>query len=163
MKEPQAATSGSHWQVEWLYDCGKVTSASIARVVSGNTSSCGRCGVMPAEYWAGMKFGSLRMKEPREMFRGTRQRVEWLCDCGLISHASVLNVTSGQSTSCGRCHVLSLQTITGCVGNSGSISRAFENEVRSATRELQRESSEVLRDTRESGILARVDGFGPSN
>ena len=107
IKVSQWVSPGSHKKIEWVCDCGKTCLIPICSVLSKNTKSCGRCNYKSAEYWINYKSGKLRMLHPKDEYAGTRRKTEWLCDCGNITLASCLNVTTGITTSCGKCEMLS--------------------------------------------------------
>jgi hypothetical protein len=103
MLEPQDSTSGSHQKVDWICDCGKTTNLSVCTVVRGNTSSCRKCNQLSAEELRTRKFGKLRIKTPVDLLPGSRTKVIWLCDCGNETQCQPLSVTTGHTTSCGKC------------------------------------------------------------
>jgi hypothetical protein len=109
MLHPQEVTSGSHKKYEWICDCGKITIVEVCLVVSGNTTSCGKCNFLTSEHFDKTKYNKLWMLEPKDIYGGTRKKVEWVCDCGNITSASVLGVTIGHATSCGKCNTLSAE------------------------------------------------------
>jgi CDGSH-type Zn-finger protein len=96
---PEFATS----PISWLCDCGKVLEKGYFWVLRGSYTSCGRCNVMDAEYWTSTKFGKLRMSVPSSMNKHSSKKVSWICDCGKSKSARVQGVTSGETTSCGKC------------------------------------------------------------
>jgi len=94
---------GSNKKVNWKCDCGKITTISIYNVTSGITTSCGKCTLQPASYWATQKFGRLRMRAPIDIKPGSNQKVLWDCDCGWFIKSDPYTVTSGKTKSCGSC------------------------------------------------------------
>ncbi len=75
--------------------------------ISGHTTTCGMCGVLDAKHWETTSYGKLRMKDPINIHRGSNKTVEFICECGNITRPSVIDVTSGNTRSCGKCSVLS--------------------------------------------------------
>jgi hypothetical protein len=43
------------------------------------------------------------MKDPHEISSGSNIKVKWICDCGQETLAKVVNVTTGNTKSCGKC------------------------------------------------------------
>lgn len=107
MASPADSSRGSHRKVEWLCDCGRTTVVAVCSVVSGNTSSCRRCGLLTADFLRTAKYGSLRMEDPCDMMPGSRKKVPWNCDCGRRRSVKFHDVVRGHTTTCGRCSVLS--------------------------------------------------------
>jgi hypothetical protein len=89
--------------VRWICDCGNITTKSIASVISGNTSSCGMCNVMPIDQISTRKFGSLRIANPISIKPNSNKYIDWICDCGKIVSKKISHVTSGAVLTCGRC------------------------------------------------------------
>ena len=104
MKSPEPCYGGSRKKRDWICDCGNETSASTLGVFRGHTTSCGKCNILHAPYWLDTKYGSLRMKEPGSHVPGSGKKVSWSCDCGKVAITSIYAVTSGNTTSCGRCN-----------------------------------------------------------
>jgi hypothetical protein len=105
MASPCDISRGSHKKTEWICDCGKTTFVAVCSVISGNTRSCRRCNLLTAEDMSTRKFGKLRMKSPSDILPGSREKVAWVCDCGKETSCQPLSVTTGHTTSCGRCDV----------------------------------------------------------
>jgi len=61
------------------------------------------------------KFNSLRMKDPVEVAPRSNKKFSWVCDCGRETTATVQDVSTGHTKSCGRC---------GLYGRVASISAA---------------------------------------
>jgi hypothetical protein len=108
---PQDIMSGSHKKTEWVCDCGKYKSYEIWSVISGHTTSCNGCNLISAEEMTIKKFGKLRIKIPKDILPGSTKKVLWICDCGKEKFIKIMYVTSGQSTSCGRCSQISAAEI----------------------------------------------------
>ena len=85
----------------WLCECGLMVEKPAYSVLSGNTKSCGRCNLIPAS--AVPKYGRLKMSIPKDLRPGSNKEVEWICDCGKLTLKKVSHVTSGRTSSCGRC------------------------------------------------------------
>lgn len=111
LKSPISITSGSNKKVWWICDCGKETLASIYNVTHGITKSCGKCSLIEASEIASMKFGKLRMKNPENVFPKSKKKVWWVCDCGKETLASIGNVLSGFTESCGKCNLIDASEI----------------------------------------------------
>ena len=58
------------------------------------------------------KFGKLRIKESREVSRGSKKKIVWICDCGKEKFISVYQVTSGHTKSCRHCNEISADKIS---------------------------------------------------
>ncbi len=106
MQDPQEYYKKSHSKVWWVCDCGKITKILIQSVTSGHTTSCGKCDFKTTSHFENTKFGKLQMKEPKGSFNNSHQKTEWICDCGNSVFAFMYAVTSGHTTSCGKCDVL---------------------------------------------------------
>jgi len=103
MMDPAEVHIRSDRKVRWICDCGNETLVPVRRVTSGVTSSCGRCGWKKPEFWAGTKFGKLRMRDPKLLAPHSDEVVVWVCDCGRETESMVHHVFSGDTTSCGKC------------------------------------------------------------
>jgi hypothetical protein len=97
---------GSHKKIEWICDCGKEKLIPVRCVLSGHTTSCGQCSIIPAAEIAIKKFGKLRIKTPQDIFPGSDKKIWWVCDCGQEKLINIHSVLSGQSTSCGLCNLI---------------------------------------------------------
>jgi hypothetical protein len=106
MADPVDSSRGSHRKVEWLCDCGRTTVVAVCSVVSGNTSSCRKCGLLTRDFLRTAKYGSLRMADPADMMPGSRKKVLWDCDCGRQRRVKFYDVIRGHTTSCGQCPML---------------------------------------------------------
>jgi ribosomal protein L31 len=106
MKNPIDIHAHSHKRVAWVCDCGATVELSVAQVTSGKSSSCGKCRLISAAKAASMKFGSLRLKFPISLSRGSHVKTVWVCDCGKETTAEIGNVVRGLTKSCGKCSVL---------------------------------------------------------
>lgn len=104
MRDPVTLHPHSTKKVIWICDCGREKCVSVHSVTSGNISRCGLCNVRPAEYWAATKFGRLIMRNPISISTGSNAKVLWICDCGHETQAKVVNITTGNTKSCGRCY-----------------------------------------------------------
>jgi hypothetical protein len=109
MLYPQDATSGSHKKYDWVCDCGNITTIQVCSVISGNTTSCGKCNFLSSDHFDKTKYGKLWMLEPKDIYGKTRQKAEWVCDCGNTTTATLLDVTTGHTISCGKCSTLSIE------------------------------------------------------
>lgn len=103
MKNPVDANENSSRKVLWICSCGKEVLARIILVTHGRRKSCGKCDVASSVYWEETKFGKLRMERPVSIHKGSGTVVTWLCDCGNSTRVSVGRVTSGVTSSCGKC------------------------------------------------------------
>jgi GNAT superfamily N-acetyltransferase/predicted SprT family Zn-dependent metalloprotease len=106
MAHPQDHKNGSNKVVEWLCDCGKTAMLPIVRVANGRAKSCGRCNEVDSSTMEQSKFGKLRMKFPESVLRASSKRVWWVCDCGKDTQATMVEVTRGHRTSCGKCNTM---------------------------------------------------------
>jgi predicted SprT family Zn-dependent metalloprotease len=103
MKFPAPVSRASGKRVLWVCDCGNEVLVSIIDVLRGHTASCGKCGILPQEFWEKTKFGRLRLLHPQSMTIRSNRKMEWHCDCGEVLTAVVENVTTGRTTCCGKC------------------------------------------------------------
>ena len=109
METPIEIHKYSNEKVHWICDCGKKLFKSINKVTSGDVTKCGRCDFLSIEYLTSNKFGKLRMETPAEIHKGSAVKVSWLCDCGNKTLSGVGRVTSGITSSCGKCNWLSIE------------------------------------------------------
>lgn len=89
--------------LSWVCDCGRDTTSTVCRVLSGETKTCGKCNFMPASFWGGRKYSCLQMKKPGDYHLKSGKKVEWLCDCGRTSIVPIIRVVRGYNKSCGHC------------------------------------------------------------
>ena len=60
--------------------------------------------IKPNEWWAIQKFGKIRLKNPATISTGYRKKMEFVCECGNSKFIIVRDVTSGKTSSCGKCN-----------------------------------------------------------
>jgi hypothetical protein len=88
-------------------NCGRVSTLNGAWIVSGNTTSCGKCDWKSKKYWLNEKWGSLRLDPNQQLLdewgTGTSNPFLMLCDCGRSISNTIHNVLSKRVSSCGRC------------------------------------------------------------
>src|SRR5579863_8698794 len=102
MRFPIDSSRGSHKVVEWNCDCGKTVSIAVCTVVSGNTSSCRKCNLLTEEHMASAIFGKLRLKNPRDIMPGSREKLVWTCACGKeVINQALYVITLKSAQSCG--------------------------------------------------------------
>lgn len=58
-------------------------------------------------WWLIQKFGSLRIKHPADINVGSRNKMEFVCECGKNKFIVVRDVTSGKTVRCGKCNQMS--------------------------------------------------------
>lgn len=104
IKDSQDVLPGSNKKVWWLCNCGKEILASPYGVLSGHTTSCGKCNLITAEEISKMKFGKLRVKYSQDILPWSHKKVWWLCDCGSEKLIQICKVTQGNTISCGNCY-----------------------------------------------------------
>jgi hypothetical protein len=112
IKAPQNVLPWSGKKIEWVCDCGKTNKITPCDVLSGNTSSCGRCNEISAEEISNMKFGKLRVKIPKDILPGSHEKIELVCDCGRETNKQIYQVIHGYTTSCGLCKEISSEEIS---------------------------------------------------
>ena len=95
---------GSNQKLIWLCQCGRDTLVSPNQVISGKTTSCGRCNNISAAEMALKKFGKLRIAKPIEISPSSSKIVEWTCDCGKSVKSHVKSVVQGLRKSCSACN-----------------------------------------------------------
>ena len=104
IKTPQSILPGSNKKTVWVCDCGREKLTVTNKVVSGHTSSCGRCKEISADEMSTRKFGKLRIKTPQNVLRGSEKKIKWMCDCGREAITQISYVIAGRTSSCGRCN-----------------------------------------------------------
>jgi hypothetical protein len=104
IKIPQDVKPGSAKKIEWICDCGKEKLIIIRNVLSGKSTTCGKCSLITAAKITAKKFGKLRIKIPQDVQPGSEKRIEWVCDCGREKLIQISYVLSGESASCGNCN-----------------------------------------------------------
>lgn len=103
LKKPKELHIGSHAKELWTCDCGKEKPISVKDVTNGSVTSCGHCNEMGAGWWSEAIFGRLRLKDPRTLNKSTNKKAVFVCRCGNENLHSVQSVTSGRTSSCGKC------------------------------------------------------------
>lgn len=99
-------TKGSKKLINFDCSCGNRKLIRWAYYATGQSKTCGKCGLKPSSYWGNMKFGKLKMKFPIDIHEFSSKKVKWLCDCGNETLVTVSLVTGGNTNSCGKCNVL---------------------------------------------------------
>jgi len=89
--------------VEWVCECGKGVYRNTNEVVSGKIKDCGKCDLMPPEWWEKKRFGKLRCENPTTLSIRSEIGITWLCFCGEKTFAVVKDVFTGTVKSCGLC------------------------------------------------------------
>ena len=112
IKIPQEIFPCSDKKTEWICDCGKEKFIQIKYVISGNTTTCGRCNEISAEEMSTRKFGKLRIKTPQDILLRSHKKIEWICDCSKETQKQICNVTNGHTTSCGHCSEISANIVS---------------------------------------------------
>lgn len=112
MANPTSVLSGSGKKVVWDCECGRIISAAIRYVISGNTSSCGRCLEFSIDELSIRKFGKLRCAFRHAVTSGSNKPVEWLCDCGRSCLRSPKRIFSSFSPSCGLCNEVAAEEMS---------------------------------------------------
>jgi GNAT superfamily N-acetyltransferase len=103
IKIPRDMFSKSHKKVACICDCGKEINIKANNLFSGNTKSCGFCNIISSQEISKMKFNRLRIKESKDIKPQSHRKLEWTCDCGNETIATVYDVVGGHTKSCGRC------------------------------------------------------------
>jgi hypothetical protein len=109
VKVPQDMKPGSGKKVECICDCGNETDAIIKNLFSENTTSCGRCTMIPASKIAKRKFGKLRIKNPVDILPGSGKKIECICDCKKTVFVRVIDLFKNHITSCGKCNLITVE------------------------------------------------------
>ncbi len=110
MKDPIEINIGSKKKVDWTCDCGKIRNCKITSVTGGNITTCGKCDWEDMKFWSDMKFGKLKLKSPKFMHKRSYRKELWICDCGNDTMVHVGRVTTGVTSSCGKCSDIDLTT-----------------------------------------------------
>jgi hypothetical protein len=100
---PDGLSPGSHRMVVWSCECGRKVVRAYRDVVSGRSKSCGRCDWFTKHEMSTRVFGALRVKTPEEIAPRSNRRIVWVCSCGREIVASMADVASGHTKSCGKC------------------------------------------------------------
>ena len=83
---------------ECLCDCGKYTSISSNRLMTGNTKSCG---CLASENLEGERYGKLLVIRRTDERSNNQVVWECLCDCGNYKNVNTGSLGSGNTKSCG--------------------------------------------------------------
>lgn len=112
-RAPSHVTSGGHKLAVWecRCDCGRVLSVLASNLRTGNTKSCGQCGLTAGQGkltdLTGFRFGYLTVIRRVEdhVSSGGNTFVAWecQCDCGNLLVVTAGHLTSGHTRSCGKC------------------------------------------------------------
>lgn len=101
-----------------LFDCscgGKSVPKIWKNFANGHTKNCGRCNILTAEHLSTAKFGKLRMKDPEDTLPHSNKKTFWICDCGKEAFTKVHDVTSGLTSSCGKCNQLTAEHLSATI------------------------------------------------
>ena len=128
MKYPKDVMPGSKKKEWWLCDCGRESITTIGQVISGKTTSCGRCSMISAEELSKMKFGKLVMKSPHDLFPHSNKKEWWICDCGNEILATPDQVFSGNTKSCGRCNLITAEEFAKMKFGKLKVEKAFDTK-----------------------------------
>jgi very-short-patch-repair endonuclease len=97
----------------FLCDCGKLTTKRLSHVLTGATTSCGRCNEISADDMMGMEFGHLMQKVPKDTLPGSNEKDYFTCDCGREIYVQICKVFNGHITNCSRCNEISADDMMG--------------------------------------------------
>jgi hypothetical protein len=101
---------GSHKIIYFDCSCGnKNIQVRWDYFSSGQTKTCTKCNIKNKTYWENTKFGKLRMKDPIEIHQFSHKITTWLCDCGKETNIDIYLVTGGNTNSCGKCNLLTVE------------------------------------------------------
>src|ERR1700690_2478559 len=81
-KYNQKINERSKDKINLVCDCGKETSKVTREIISGHTTSCGKCNLVSAKEMDGKWFGDLMMEMPHDITSGSGKKVWWRCRCG---------------------------------------------------------------------------------
>lgn len=109
MLNPVDSSRGSHRRAEWLCDCGRIAVIEVCGVATGHTSTCGKCELLTAEHFRNTKYGSLKLKFPKDLMPRSKVKLDWMCDCGRETKIQVTSVVSGHTKKCGKCSILPIE------------------------------------------------------
>lgn len=90
--------------IQWVCDCGNEPYIMICNVISGRNKTCGKCNILSKEYLEKTKFGKLTVISPEETKPYSNKKIRFLCDCGNETITTFNLVSSGKTSSCGRCN-----------------------------------------------------------
>jgi NTP pyrophosphatase (non-canonical NTP hydrolase) len=94
----------SHAKHVFVCECGKHKTVQVSSVTRGQTKSCGQCSIMPKEWWITQKFGQLRLRHPKQLSTGSKDRELFVCDCGKEQLIAIYDVVHNKIVTCGRCN-----------------------------------------------------------
>lgn len=101
-------TNGSSKLIEFRCSCGRTNVYKKWKYfMSGHTKNCGKCNLMSTLHFKETKYGKLRMRVPHEFHKNSHTKVTWICDCGKETSLSINDVTTGNTSSCGKCNMMS--------------------------------------------------------
>jgi hypothetical protein len=96
---------------EMLCSCSRVCQVSFKDILRGHTVSCGKCSWKSKAYWLSQTWGSLKLADikelPSEWPPFSIKRFRFSCSCSRSSTLEFSKVTTGNTTSCGNCSLVS--------------------------------------------------------
>ncbi len=99
--------NGSSKLIKFRCSCGRTNVYKRWKYyVSGHTKTCGQCNLLTADHFKEIKYGKLRMKDPQNCYKNSHVKMIWICDCGTKTLSSISDVTTGNTSSCGKCNLL---------------------------------------------------------
>lgn len=106
-KEARNVTPGSHEKIRCVCDCGKEADVIIKNLLSGSSTSCGRCNDIYIDKH--QKFGKLTIVNPQVISPGSHKKIGWKCDCGKTAFLEICFVLNGNQISCGKCNLITAE------------------------------------------------------
>ena len=98
LSERKDKANNNYWLCQC--ECGKLTEVTTAHLINGNTTSCG-CGII--KDLKGKTFGQLTVLYLTDKRKKTNAVWHCKCECGEEIDVSSVNLTKGDTKSCGKC------------------------------------------------------------
>jgi hypothetical protein len=106
---PESWSGGSGKKFAFICSCGRIFNSAFYSIKHSN--SCGKCSFKPKEYWLAQNWGDLTLNPDQNLLDewgvGSGKCYEFICSCGRLLSSSFYTVTSGHTSSCGKCTFLS--------------------------------------------------------
>ena len=104
---PDRWSHASHKKLSFICECNRKTEAVFKNVVSGMTSSCGRCSYCSRTFWLSQKWVKLKLDPDQSLGKewgpGLGDKLRFNCDCGRKTTTLFCSVTGGKTGSCQKC------------------------------------------------------------
>jgi len=91
----------SHRKVRFICECENEFETSWSSFTTGKTRTCGSCKLFRWKKSRVIEYGRLKTAADPDEVKKLTQRLQWACDCGRTTEASLLSVMTGRVRSCG--------------------------------------------------------------